>query len=141
MALSGEVEGVLDAAFRDAKQKKHEHLTVEHLLLALLVHAPSLDQLLRHCVVGSAGLATRLIQVVDTSTPPLKEGAVVHVTPGFQRALQRAVSYAQGGRRAVSAADVLMGIVCARQSDAYRLLLEHGLNRAAFFRRIKSQIE
>lgn len=127
---SSELDYAVNASFRGARQKKHEYLTVEHLLLALLLHAGSLDELWRDLRVDKFQFVNQLSEHIDLVTPRLEGDAQVQPTIGFQRCLQRAVFHVQAaGGKAVEPADVLIAILSERKSDAYNALLEHGLSR------------
>jgi ATP-dependent Clp protease ATP-binding subunit ClpA len=101
--LSSELETCLNAAFKEAREARHEFLTVEHLLLAIL-DAPKVREILKAGGADLRRLAEQLREHVEATTPHLKpdEDREVQPTLGFQRVLQRAVFQVQsGGRREV----------------------------------------
>ena len=94
--LSKELEFTLNSAFRDAREKRHEFMTVEHLLLALLDN-PAAGRVLRACGVEIEKLRRVLIRYLEENTPMLssKDERETQPTLGFQRVLQRAVFHVQ----------------------------------------------
>jgi ATP-dependent Clp protease ATP-binding subunit ClpA len=129
--LSSELENCLNAAFKEAREARHEFLTVEHLLLAIL-DAPRVREILKAGGADLRRLAEQLREHVDATTPRLKpdEEREVQPTLGFQRVLQRAVFQVQsGGRREVGVADVLVAIFSEKQSHAVFLLARHEVTR------------
>jgi ATP-dependent Clp protease ATP-binding subunit ClpA len=131
MMLSSELENCLNAAFREAREARHEFLTVEHLLLAIL-DAPRVREILRAGGADLKRLAEQLREHIDATTPRLKpdEEREVQPTLGFQRVLQRAVFQVQSaGRREVGVADVLVAIFSEKQSHAVFLLARHEVTR------------
>ncbi len=94
--LSKELEYSLNVAFRVAREKRHEFVTVEHLLLAL-VDEPDAARVLRACGSDMAQLRSELTSYVDENTPVLgpSEERETQPTLGFQRVLQRAVFHVQ----------------------------------------------
>ena len=108
--LSKELESTLNSAFRDAREKRHEFMTVEHLLLALLDN-PTASKVLRACGAELEKLKQELISYLDESTPmlPVKDERETQPTLGFQRVLQRAVFHVQSsGKKEVTGANVLV---------------------------------
>ena len=89
--LSNELEYCLNDAFHQAREKRHEYLTVEHLLLAIL-DTPKVREILKACGADLAKLKQDLKEHLEQSTPKLDEGEDNEVQPtlGFQRVLQRA---------------------------------------------------
>ena len=94
--LSSELEFCLNDAFQQARAERHEYMTVEHLLLALL-SIPHVEEILRSCGADLERLRKDLKAFVDDSTPRLPEDSEADVQPtlGFQRVLQRAVFHVQ----------------------------------------------
>ena len=122
--LSSELEFCLNEAFRGARDKRHEFMTVEHLLLAL-IEVPAVVEVLRACSADIGRLREDLITFIDETTPRLPEDDEQEVQPtlGFQRVLQRAVFHVQSsGKREVSATNVLVAIFGEKQSHAVYLL-------------------
>jgi len=122
--LSSELEYCLNEAFQQARTKRHEYMTVEHLLLAI-VEVPTVNEILKGCGADLARLRRDLEQFIDESTPRLAEGSAQDVQPtlGFQRVLQRAVFHVQSsGKKEVRGENVLVAIFGEKQSHAVYLL-------------------
>ena len=123
--LSRELELTLNLAFRDARGKRHEFITVEHLMLALLDNESAV-QALKACGAEMISLRRELQQYVDEATPllPVPDGGrETQPTLGFQRVLQRAVFHVQSsGKREVNGANVLVAIFSEQESQAVYLL-------------------
>jgi ATP-dependent Clp protease ATP-binding subunit ClpA len=144
--LSNELEYCLNDAFHQARESRHEYLTVEHLLLAIL-DTPKVREVLRACGADLGKLKQELKEHIDQSTPRLEEGEEREVQPtlGFQRVLQRAVFHVQSsGKKEVGVANVLVAIFSEKQSHAVFLLnrqhvtrldvvnyISHGLSKIA----------
>jgi ATP-dependent Clp protease ATP-binding subunit ClpA len=129
--LSNELEFCLNAAFHQAREARHEYLTVEHLLLAIL-DAPKVREVLRACGADLAKLKEELKEHIDQSTPRLEETEEREVQPtlGFQRVLQRAVFHVQSsGKKEVGVANVLVAIFSEKQSHAVFLLNRQHVSR------------
>jgi ATP-dependent Clp protease ATP-binding subunit ClpA len=124
--LSAELEYCLKEAFQRARDERHEFITVEHLLLALL-DTPQVVEILKGCGADIARLATDLIESIDDSTPRMPQDADDDAEPqstlGFQRVLQRALFHVQqGGKKEVLPGNVLVAIFGEKQSQAVYLL-------------------
>jgi ATP-dependent Clp protease ATP-binding subunit ClpA len=122
--LSSELEYCLNEAFQQARTKRHEYMTVEHLLLAI-IDIPGVNEILKACGADLVRLRRDLEQFIDESTPRLPEGSDQDVQPtlGFQRVLQRAVFHVQsGGKKEVRGENVLVAIFGEKQSHAVYLL-------------------
>ena len=122
--LSSELEYCLNEAFQQARTKRHEYMTVEHLLLAVL-GVPAVNDILKGCGADLARLRRDLEQFISESTPRLAEGSEQDVQPtlGFQRVLQRAVFHIQSsGKKEVRGENVLVAIFGEKQSHAVYLL-------------------
>jgi ATP-dependent Clp protease ATP-binding subunit ClpA len=126
--LSNELEYCLNDAFQRAREERHEFITVEHLLLALL-DTPQVVETLKACGTDLVRLRRELKEFIDDSTPRLRheedDEAAPDVQPtlGFQRVLQRAVFHVQSsGRKEVSPINVLVAIFGEKQSQAVYLL-------------------
>jgi ATP-dependent Clp protease ATP-binding subunit ClpA len=144
--LSNELEYCLNDAFHQAREARHEYLTVEHLLLAI-IDTPKVREILRACGADLAKLKQELKEHLDQSTPRLEEAEEREVQPtlGFQRVLQRAVFHVQSsGKKEVGVANVLVAIFSEKQSHAVYLLnrqhvarldvvnyISHGLSKIA----------
>ncbi|SEH09068.1 ATP-dependent Clp protease ATP-binding subunit ClpA [Candidatus Venteria ishoeyi] len=129
--LSKELETTLNTAFQDARDKHHEFMTVEHLLLALLDNEAAV-QVLQACNVEIQQLRKELTQFLDDSTPRLghKDERDTQPTIGFQRVLQRAVFHVQSsGKKEVTGANVLVAIFGERESQAVYFLDKQDVSR------------
>ena len=122
--LSSELEFCLNEAFQNARESRHEFMTVEHLLLALL-DIPKVHEILKACNSNVGQLRRQLSEFIDEATPlmPLEEEAEVQPTLGFQRVLQRAVFHVQStGKKEVTGSNVLVAIFSEKQSQAVYFL-------------------
>jgi len=122
--LSSELEVCLNEAFQSARDARHEFMTVEHLLFAIIA-TPKVREILRGCGADAARLGKELEEFIDQATPRLKpdDDREVQPTLGFQRVLQRAVFHVQSsGRKEVSVANVLVAIFSEKHSHAAYLL-------------------
>ena len=129
--LSSELEVCLNEAFQSAREARHEFMTVEHLLLAI-VATPKVEEILRGCGADSVRLGKELDEFIDQTTPRLKPDDEREVQPtlGFQRVLQRAVFHVQSsGRKEVSVANVLVAIFSEKHSHAAYLLALQDVSR------------
>jgi len=129
--LSKELEASLNVAFNEARNKRHEYITVEHLLLALLDNA-SANLVLKACGADLHRLKGDISQYLDENTPVFHEDQVGEVQPtlGFQRVLQRAVFHVQSsGKKEVTGANVLVAIYGEQESQAIYLLHQQDVNR------------
>jgi len=129
--LSKELEASLNVAFNEARNKRHEYITVEHLLLALLDNS-SASSVLKACGADLPRLKGDLSQYLDENTPVFHEDQVGEVQPtlGFQRVLQRAVFHVQSsGKKEVTGANVLVAIYGEQESQAIYLLHQQDVNR------------
>ncbi|MGH7338761.1 MAG: Clp protease N-terminal domain-containing protein, partial [Myxococcota bacterium] len=143
---SSELEYCLNEAFQKARDARHEYMTVEHLLLAIL-DAPRVREILKSCGADLAALQVELQKFIDETTPALAadDDREVQPTLGFQRVLQRAVFHVQSsGKKEVTAANVLVAIFSEKHSHAAYLLsmqdvarldvvnyISHGLSKIA----------
>jgi ATP-dependent Clp protease ATP-binding subunit ClpA len=131
--LSGELEFCLNEAFRGARDQRHEFMTVEHLLLALL-EVPTVMGVLKSAGADVSRLGEDLKRFIDETTPRLQsdddQEQEVQPTLGFQRVLQRAVFHVQSsGKKEVSATNVLVAIFGEKQSHAVYLLNMQDISR------------
>ncbi len=129
--LSQELEFCLNDAFAGAREARHEFMTVEHLLLAI-VDTPKVREVLKSCGADTGKLKTELKQFIDQTTPRLAAGEDRDVQPtlGFQRVLQRAVFHVQSsGKKEVTVANVLVAIFSEKQSHAAYLLSMQDVSR------------
>jgi ATP-dependent Clp protease ATP-binding subunit ClpA len=121
----------LNDAFAGAREARHEFMTVEHLLLAI-VDTPKVREILKSCGADTGKLKTELKQFIDQTTPRLPTGEDRDVQPtlGFQRVLQRAVFHVQSsGKKEVTVANVLVAIFSEKQSHAAYLLSMQDVSR------------
>ncbi len=129
--LSKELELTLNEAFHHARSHRHEFMTVEHLLLALLDNEAAVE-VLRACGADMDELREALTQFIDDSTPLLPEDGERDTQPtlGFQRVLQRAVfSVQSSGNKEVTGANVLVAIFNEQESQAVYLLNSQDVHR------------
>ncbi|MDX1454887.1 MAG: ATP-dependent Clp protease ATP-binding subunit ClpA [Gammaproteobacteria bacterium] len=129
--LSKELEACLNEAFSGARQRRHEFITVEHLLLALL-DSMKVSEVLRACGANVERLRQELQIFLDENTPRIAEDITDDVQPtlGFQRVLQRAVFHVQSsGRKEVSSVNVLVAIFGEKESQAVFLLDQQDVTR------------
>jgi ATP-dependent Clp protease ATP-binding subunit ClpA len=129
--LSSELEICLNEAFQSAREARHEFMTVEHLLLAI-IDSPKVREILRACGADSARLRKELEEFIEQTTPRLKQDDDREVQPtlGFQRVLQRAVFHVQSsGKKEVSVANVLVAIFSEKHSHAAYLLTLQDVSR------------
>ena len=130
--LNRELEVTLNLAFKDARAKRHEFMTVEHLLLALLDNEAAAN-VLRACAANMDKLRRDLQEFIDSTTPLIpvhEEDRETQPTLGFQRVLQRAVFHVQSsGKREVTGANVLVAIFSEQESQAVFLLKQQSVAR------------
>ncbi|ASP39770.1 ATP-dependent Clp protease ATP-binding subunit ClpA [Bacterioplanes sanyensis] len=130
--LNRELEQTLNGAFKDARSKRHEFMTVEHLLLALLDNDAA-AKVLEACGADGAKLRRDLQDFVDSTTPLIPEDDLERETQptlGFQRVLQRAVFHVQSsGKSEVTGANVLVAIFSEQESQAVYFLKQQGIAR------------
>ncbi|MEX2320677.1 MAG: AAA family ATPase, partial [Saccharospirillum sp.] len=130
--LSKDLELTLNNAFKDARGKRHEFMTVEHLLLALLDnHAAA--EVLTACAADIQQLRRDLTEFIDSTTPLIPaddEDRETQPTLGFQRVLQRAVFHVQSsGKKEVTGANVLVAIFSEQESQAVFFLKQQSISR------------
>ena len=130
--LNKELEFTLNLAFKDAKEKRHEFMTVEHLLLSLLDN-PAAGNVLQACEANVDSLRHDLEEFIDETTPVIPEtdfDRETQPTLGFQRVLQRAVFHVQSaGKTDVSGANVLAAIFSEQESQAVYFLRRENITR------------
>lgn len=122
--LSSELEFCLNEAFQRAREHRHEFITVEHLLLALM-DIPSVHEILKACNSNITELRRQLNEFIEEQTPllPVDDDTDVQPTLGFQRVLQRAVFHVQSsGKKEVTGSNVLVAIFSEKQSQAVYFL-------------------
>ena len=130
--LSKDLEVTLNMAFKEAREKRHEFMTVEHLLFALLDNSIALEVLLK---VGADvdRLRIELGEFIDSTTPLIPtsdQDRETQTTLGFQRVLQRAVFHVQSsGRKEVTGANVLVAIFSEQESQAVYFLKKQNVAR------------
>jgi len=130
--LSKDLELTLNLAFTDAREKRHEYMTVEHLLLALLDNANAVT-VLRACGADIEMLHRQLASFIEETSHiiPLEAGDVeTQPTLGFQRVLQRAVFHVQSsGKKEVTGANILVAIFSEQESQAVYYLQQQDVSR------------
>jgi len=130
--LSKDLEINLNETFSSAIEKRHEFVTVEHLLLALLDDEAACEVLCA-CDCDLALLRGELAEYVDSATPLIPQGDAKRTTkptPGFQRVIQRAVFHVQSsGHNEVTGANVLVAIFNERESHAVQVLKQQDIAR------------
>ena len=130
--LNRELEQTLNEAFKEARTKRHEFMTVEHLLLALLDNEAAAN-VLQACGADILKLRKDLDEFVDSTTPLIPEVSgeqETQPTLGFQRVLQRAVFHVQSsGKAEVSGANVLVAIFSEQESQAVYFLKQQNIAR------------
>ena len=131
--IAQELEVSLHMAFVEARQARHEFITVEHLLLALLDN-PSAAEVLRACAVNIDDLRKTLTNFINDNTPTVPGTSEVDTQPtlGFQRVIQRAIMHVQSasnGKKEVTGANVLVAIFGEKDSHAVYYLHQQGVTR------------
>jgi ATP-dependent Clp protease ATP-binding subunit ClpA len=131
--IAQELEVSLHMAFVEARQSRHEFITVEHLLLAL-VDNPSAAEVLRACAVNIDDLRKTLTNFISDNTPTVSGTTEVDTQPtlGFQRVIQRAIMHVQSasnGKKEVTGANVLVAIFGEKDSHAVYYLHQQGVTR------------
>ena len=131
--IAQELEVSLHMAFVEARQARHEFITVEHLLLALLDN-PSAAEVLRACACNIEDLRKSLQNFVSDNTPVLPQSSEADTQPtlGFQRVIQRAIMHVQStsnGKKEVTGANVLVAIFGEKDSHAVYYLHQQGVTR------------
>jgi ATP-dependent Clp protease ATP-binding subunit ClpA len=129
--IAQELEVSLHMAFVESRQKRHEFITVEHLLLALLDN-PTAAEVLRACSVDMDDLRRLLTEHVTENTPTVGGSGEVDTQPtlGFQRVIQRAILHVQSsGKKEVTGANVLVAIFGEKDSHAVYFLHQKGVTR------------
>jgi ATP-dependent Clp protease ATP-binding subunit ClpA len=129
--ISQELEVSLHMAFMEARQKRHEFITVEHLLLAMLDN-PSAADVLRACAVDIDDLRRKLGEFIEHHTPVMGGVEEVDTQPtlGFQRVIQRAILHVQSsGKKEVTGANVVVALFGEKDSHALHFLTQHGITR------------
>jgi ATP-dependent Clp protease ATP-binding subunit ClpA (EC 3.4.21.92) len=129
--IAQELEVSLHLAFMDARQKRHEFITVEHLLFAMLDN-PSAAEVLRACAINIDILRQQLGDFITEHTPTVAGTEDIDTQPtlGFQRVIQRAILHVQSsGKKEVTGANVLVAIFGEKDSHAVYFLTQQGLTR------------
>jgi len=130
--LSKDLELTLNDAFKNAREKRHEFMTVEHLLLALLDNEAAV-KVLDACGADMPDLRQELTEFVDSTTPLIPDTddeRETQPTLGFQRVLQRAVFHVQSsGKKEVTGANVLVAIFSEQESQAVYVLKKQNVAR------------
>lgn len=129
--IAQELEVTLHMAFMDARQKRHEFISVEHLLLAMLDN-PSAVEVLRACGANIETMREQLDQFINEHTPKVAAEGEVDTQPtlGFQRVIQRAILHVQSsGKKEVTGANVLVAVFGEKDSHAVYFLTQQGVTR------------
>jgi ATP-dependent Clp protease ATP-binding subunit ClpA len=129
--IAQDLEVSLHLAFVEARQKRHEFITVEHLLLAMLDNA-SAAQVLRACQADVEELRRVVTEFIDANTPVVSGNGEMDTQPtlGFQRVIQRAILHAQSAnKKEVSGANILAALFGEKDSHAVHFLTQRNINR------------
>ena len=129
--IAQELEVSLHMAFMDARRKRHEFISVEHLLLAMIDN-PSAADVLRACGANLDQLKKQLTDFIDEHTPTVPGENEVETQPtlGFQRVIQRAILHVQSsGKKEVTGANILVAIFGEKDSHAVYYLHQQGISR------------
>ncbi|MCB1936505.1 MAG: ATP-dependent Clp protease ATP-binding subunit ClpA [Nitrosomonas sp.] len=129
--IAPDLEVSLHMAFVESRQKRHEFITVEHLLLAMLDNA-SAAEVLNACLVDVEELRTTLMDHITRHTPIISSDSEVDTQPtlGFQRVIQRAILHVQSsGKKEVTGANILVAIFGEKDSHAVYFLQQKGISR------------
>src|SRR3972149_1217755 len=129
--LDKELEQTLNKSFKEARERRHEFMTVEHLLLSLLENT-SARQVLKACGANLNALHNDLLRFIQENSPLLDDSDERDTQPtlGFQRVLQRAVFHVQSsGKKEVTGANVLVAIFGERESHAVYFLSKQNIAR------------
>jgi ATP-dependent Clp protease ATP-binding subunit ClpA len=131
--IAQELEVSLHMAFVEARQARHEFITVEHLLHALLDN-PSASEVLKACGANTDDLRKSLANFIKENTPvvPGTDDVDTQPTLGFQRVIQRAIMHVQStgnGKKEVTGANVLVAIFAEKDSHAVYYLHQQGITR------------
>jgi ATP-dependent Clp protease ATP-binding subunit ClpA len=129
--IAQELEVTLHMAFMDARQKRHEFISVEHLLMAMLDN-PSAVEVLRACGANIEEMRDQLAKFLEEHTPKVAGEGEVDTQPtlGFQRVIQRAILHVQSsGKKEVTGANVLVAVFGEKDSHAVYFLSQQGVTR------------
>jgi ATP-dependent Clp protease ATP-binding subunit ClpA len=129
--IAQELEVTLHMAFMDARQKRHEFISVEHLLMAMLDN-PSATEVLRACGANIETMREQLDKFIEEHTPRVTGEGDVDTQPtlGFQRVIQRAILHVQSsGKKEVTGANVLVAVFGEKDSHAVYFLTQQGVTR------------
>ncbi len=129
--IAQELEVTLHMAFMEARQKRHEFISVEHLLLAMLDN-PSALEVLRACGANIEAMREQLGKFIEEHTPKVEGNDEVDTQPtlGFQRVIQRAILHVQSsGKKEVTGANVLVAVFGEKDSHAVYFLGQQGVTR------------
>src|ERR671928_663464 len=136
LSITKELESSLRLAFAEAKARRHEHVTLEHLLYALL-RDPVASRILRACGARLGELREELDQHLNSTIEALPEGLIrdPEQTRAFQRVLERAAMQVQSsGKETIDAGSVLVALFRERDSHALYLLEKQGVTRLDLLR-------
>jgi ATP-dependent Clp protease ATP-binding subunit ClpA len=139
--ISNNLEMALFMAIREAKKRRHEHVTVEHILYALLHEEMAID-IITDCGGNLDRLKEKLEKFFASNMNPIKEELVEEPiqTIGFNRVLQRAITHVQScGKKEVDSADILISIFAEPESYALYFLKSEGLQRLSLVEHISTE--
>lgn len=140
--IAQELELTLHRTFVEAREQRHEFITVEHLLLSLLDN-PTASDAMRACGANMEELRKTLKQHISEHTPRVADDGEVDTQPtlGFQRVLQRAILHAQSsGKKEVTGANSLIAIFGEKDSHAVYFLKQQGIARLAVLKYVSHGI-
>ncbi|NLR76786.1 MULTISPECIES: ATP-dependent Clp protease ATP-binding subunit ClpA [Leeia] len=129
--IAQDLEVTLHMAFVEARQKRHEYIGVEHLLLALLDNPASIE-VLKACAINIDALRKQLSDFIQENSPVVPGNDEIDTQPtlGFQRVIQRAILHVQSsGKKEVTGANVLVAIFGEKDSHAVYYLHQQGVTR------------
>ena len=129
--LSSELESSLNSAIQSARHARHQYITVEHLLAALLDNPPAVKAM-EACGAEVGGLREKIHAFLEEYIPVLGEDEDIDPQPalGFQRVIQRAILHVQSsGKREVTGTNVLIAMFAEKDSHAVYFLGEQGVSR------------
>ena len=140
--ISKEVSATLGFAVREAKRRRHEYVSVEHVLFAIL-HDSDGSEIVQHCGGDPEGLKTSLEKFFSEKLEAVPEGSeyVLQQTIGFQRVIQRAVNHVRSAEKPqVGVSDILASIFLEKDSHAAYFLADQGVTRLDVLTYISHQL-
>src|SRR5882724_750631 len=131
MRISRALEQAFSLAVNEARRRRHEFLSIEHIFFALL-HDPQIQEILRHCGGDVAALKRDMEKYLEEQVEQLPEGSerTLQQTVGFQRVVQRAAAHVQSaGKEEIDVQNVLVALFREPESHAAYLLDRQGVSR------------